>query len=444
MKHYANDKNDAYRPARHSGGAKQPPQKAEPKTAVFEKPNKSAVPAEKDPMASSEKLYLDTTPPKGKGVGRLMPAIVFVVFILGMAIWFIFNPKSDFSASEKRPLQKFPDASLENIISGDFGTEFESYFADHFPARNLWVGFNAYYQLDTGNNGASGIYRCKDGYLINKPVENPWGLQDNINVVTDFKQTVKDTPMTMMLVPSTGYVCDDVLPLIHNAYEDDAYFADAAQKLSDGGVSFIDLRDSFKQAYRDGKQLYYKTDHHWTTEGAYLGYTAYCEQLGLTPAPRSTFMVERYNGFYGTTYSSSGFWLNEADRIEVWNNPKNSAENIRVRITESDGTQTYDSMFFYDHLKENDKYPVFIDGNHALTEITNKNAPGGTLLVVKDSFSHSMAPFLAENYSKVILVDMRYYKKPVSEIVSVEKPEQILVLYGVDNLATDADLRWIE
>ena len=104
----------------------------------------------------------------------------------------------------------------------------------------------------------------------------------------------------------------------------------------------------------------------------------------------------------------------------------------------------FSSMFVYDHLKENDKYPVFIDGNHALTEITNKNAKGGTLLVIKDSFSHCMAPFLAENYSKVVLVDMRYYKLPVSEIVKTINPERVLVLYGIDNLTTDTDLVWLE
>ena len=101
-------------------------------------------------------------------------------------------------------------------------------------------------------------------------------------------------------------------------------------------------------------------------------------------------------------------------------------------------------MYFYDHLEEDDKYPVFIDGNHALTEITNSNASGGTILLVKDSFSHSLAPFLAENYSKIILVDMRYYKMSVSQIVEQENPEQVVFLYGIDNIATDTDLVWIK
>ena len=100
--------------------------------------------------------------------------------------------------------------------------------------------------------------------------------------------------------------------------------------------------------------------------------------------------------------------------------------------------------YFTDHLKEDDKYPVFIDGNHALTEITNTNAKNGTILLIKDSFSHSLAPFLAENYSRVVLVDLRYYKESVSDLVTTYNPEQVVVLYGIDNLATDTDIVWLK
>ncbi len=87
--------------------------------------------------------------------GRYVPAFVFLIFIFGMAVWFLFNPKSDYSSSEKRYLQQFPEVTVDKVLDGTFGTEFESYFADQFPARSFWVGLNAYYSLDTGNNGAN-------------------------------------------------------------------------------------------------------------------------------------------------------------------------------------------------------------------------------------------------------------------------------------------------
>ncbi|WP_295196918.1 DHHW family protein [Ruminococcus sp.] len=376
-------------------------------------------------------------------IGKYIPAVVFLIFIYGMALWFLFSPKTDYSSSEKRYLQKFPDANVEKVLSGDFGSEFETFFADRFPQRNTWVGLNAYTTLAEGNNGASGVYNCKNGYLINKPVSTDNNLDKNVGAVVDFAKTI-DAPTTVMLVPSTGYIADDVLPTFHDKYNDDEDISKISSTLSKEKIGFVDLRERFKSEYKNGSQLYYKTDHHWTTKGAYTGYQELCKALGITPIDDSTLKKDSYPDFYGTTYSSSGFWLTPPDNIEIWSNPKNSDKNISVKITEGANVKTSGSMYFTDHLKEDDKYPVFIDGNHALTEITNTNAKNGTILLIKDSFSHSLAPFLAENYSKVVLVDLRYYKESVSQLVSAYNPEQVVVLYGIDNLATDTDIVWLK
>ena len=376
-------------------------------------------------------------------IGKYIPAVVFLIFIYGMALWFLFSPKTDYSSSEKRYLQKFPDTNVEKVLSGDFGSEFETFFADQFPQRNTWVGLNAYTALAEGNNGASGVYNCKNGYLINKPVSTDNSLDKNVGAVVDFAKTI-DAPTTVMLVPSTGYIADDVLPTFHDKYNDDEDISKISSTLSKEKIGFVDLRERFKSEYKNGSQLYYKTDHHWTTKGAYTGYQELCKALGITPIDDSTLKKDSYPDFYGTTYSSSGFWLTPPDNIEIWSNPKNSDKNISVKITEGANVKTSGSMYFTDHLKEDDKYPVFIDGNHALTEITNTNAKNGTILLIKDSFSHSLAPFLAENYSKVVLVDLRYYKESVSQLVSAYSPEQVVVLYGIDNLATDTDIVWLK
>ena len=143
----------------------------------------------------------------------------------------------------------------------------------------------------------------------------------------------------------------------------------------------------------------------------------------------------------GTTYSTGGFLLTPSETLEVWNNPANKEDKITVTITEdNEAPIVTHSMFFNEHDKDADKYPIFLDGNHALTTITNDNVKDGTLLVVKDSFSHCMAPFLADHYHKVILVDLRLYVLGrLSDLVAAEKPDQILVLYGIDNFAHDND-----
>ena len=400
----------------------------------------------KNPMDSSEKLYLDSEPKPNLKSGKLRfaPAVLFVAFIFAMAIWFVVNPKADYSSSEKRYLQQFPETSVDTVLSGEFSEKFETYFADHFPQRNMWVGLNSYYNLGIGLNGRNGVYNSADGYLINVPVDKENYVRKNIRVLAEFKEKIGDVPMTVMLAPSTGYIATDKLPLIHDSYNDDTYFAESAKTLGESGVNFVDLRETFKQKYAEGVQLYYRTDHHWTTDGAYEGYVKLCEKLGVQPADKDSFAKTAYGGFYGTTYSTSGYWLTKPDSITVYDNQENTDKNITVKISEDGKDNHYGSMFFYNHIDEDDKYPVFLDGNHALTEIQNKNAKNGTIVVIKDSFSHSLAPFLAENYSKVVLVDLRYYKQSVSDLIKKENPEQVVALYGIDNLATDTDIVWLQ
>ena len=436
-------KNDRFEKKEVSLRVKQPkPQSDDGKTKVYPMKKSDVAKLSQQPKVRRARTECPATPtaPKPQMKAGYLPAFLFGGFILAMAVWFIFSPKAAYSASEKRVLADFPNTSAENVFSGQFGKEFETYFADHFPARNLWVGVNSYTTLFEGNNGASGVYNCSDGYLINKPIPKDNQLDKNLDILAEFKEIVGDVPVNAMFVPSTGYIAQDKLPLVHDDYNDDTYFNRAAKKLKTAGIGFIDLRTDFQKAYKNNTQLYYRTDHHWTTEGAYTAYCALCEKLGLSAVSKSAFNIEKYDGFFGTTYSTSGFWLTPPDTVEVWNNPKNTEDKISVTIAESNRTIESNSMFFYEHDNEDDKYPIFIDGNHALTEITNKNAKGGTIVVVKDSFSHCFAPFLAENYSKVILVDMRYYSQEVSQIVKVEKPEQVLVLYGMDNFATDTDI----
>lgn len=379
-----------------------------------------------------------------KSVFRFAPLVLFVGFIFTFCILFIVMPKSDYSSTEKRKLEQFPEFSLETLFNGEFTKNFETYLADQFYGRNFWKGLNSYYNLYIGHNGADGVYNGNDGYLINVPVEEKDSrVQNNIDTVVKFSQSI-DVPVTVEIVPSTGYIMNGELPLNHFNYNDEIYFERLVNTCQSNNIEFIDLRESFKESTESGAQLYYKTDHHWTTEGAYVAYKQLCNKWGLTPTSKDDFNIETYNNFYGTTYSTSGFWFTSPDSIQVWNNPANTERNITVEIIEGDTKETYHSMYFLNHLEEDDKYPIFLDGNHPIEYITNSNAESGKLLIIKDSFSHCFAPFTADNFNSITLVDLRYYKGSVSDIVREEKFDKILVLYGLDNFATDTDLAWLK
>lgn len=375
-----------------------------------------------------------------KKVYKALPAIIFSGFLLMMLVLFIVLPKKEYSASEKRYLAKSPEFTWENLLAGSFGKEFKTFLEDQTPARNLWVGVGAYYNYLIGNNGTSGIYKGFDGYLINDP-QDMTDLMTNVGYINECAQHIS-VPTAVLVAPSTGYVCEDELPRVHLSYHDDMYFEKMADTLT--AANFIDLRDTFRQEHAAGNQIYYKTDHHWTAYGAYTAYRALADTLGYTPLDRSAYAITAYDGFYGTTYSGSGYWLNPADQIEVWDNRANDGD-LHVTISDGDEKTEQDDMFFYRHLDEDDKYPVYLDGNHPYTEITNRNASSDeTLLVVKDSFAHSLVPFLADHYAKIVMVDMRYYHNPIPYLAQKAGADRVLFVYSIDNLAIDEDIKWIE
>ena len=377
-----------------------------------------------------------------KKIYKFMPAAIFVLFIVAMMILFIVLPKKEYSSSEKRYLQQAPEFSFSRLMSGEFGKDFEKFLSDQTAGRIFWVGLASYYNYYIGNNGANGIYKCADGYLVNDP-EDMSGLMRNVGFIEEFAEKTS-ADVTVLVAPSTGYICDNILPSNHKTYRDDEMFPQIKDALK--SANFVDIRELFKEKYGGGaEQLYYKTDHHWTARGAFYAYRELSKELGFTPHDESDYEITFYPDFYGTTYSSSGFWLTKPDDIEIWDNHAYDDKNpFTVTITDGGDKIEQNGLYFYGHVEEDDKYPVYLDGNHPYTVIKNSAAKnGGKLMVIKDSFAHSLVPFLADHYSEIIMVDLRYFTNPVSEIIEREGIDKVLVLYSIDNLATDTGVAWI-
>lgn len=370
---------------------------------------------------------------------------VFLVFTLALSAMFFIIPKEDYSSSEKRFLAQAPEASLENFFSGKLtaaleGGESGGYIPDHFPFRSLFVGINSYWNLLTGSTASNGYYFSDDGYIITKPADTNRSDR-NLQLINLFAASFDE--VYLMVVPSPGEMLSGKLPNVHRDYPDAGVYDYIAENKAEN-VRFMDLREYFGDSIVSDEQIFYKTDHHWTSLGAYTAYGYYCDTLGLEFTPMDKFTVTHHPGFFGTTYSSSGYFLTEPDTLEIWEN-KDLRDSIKVTITEGEDSETFNSMYFTEHLEEDDMYPVFLDGNHALVTIENERAKSDkTLLLIKDSFAHCAAPFFAENYSKIVMVDLRYYKESVTTLANSEGADDILFLYGMNNFCTDSNFAFLQ
>ena len=370
-----------------------------------------------------------------KKVRNIIITVLFCLAVFAVPALFLLQPKEEFSEREKRYLAQMPTLSAQSLASGEFTEELDGYVADHFPGRELFVGINAYFDLFAGRQASKEYSLAGDGRLLSRPMEREEeALNANIAFINDFARGIAQTethiPVSLMLVPSSGAVLLD-----GPECPDGEIISDVYERAE---TAHVDLLPAFR-ADADPGRLYYRTDHHWTSEGAFLAACAYRQSLGLPCMDREAYTRQTYEPFYGSAYAASGLWLTRPDSLELWYSGS-------LLQTENETGQINDGVFYPGRLSEQDKYQVYLDGNHSLVRIENLSRQAEeerSILVIRDSFSNSLGCFLADLYDTVILVDLRYYKLPLTDLIFSEGIDEILIEYSVDNFLHDANLAFL-
>jgi len=363
----------------------------------------------------------------------ILTVVLFGGFLLCMTVLVLTLPPEDFSEKEKRYLEKAPELTAESLLSGEFGEQAEEYVADHVPGRDLFVMLSAYYDLYSNRQVTKEVYLAADGRLVEAPVVmDAQTVERNMNAVNSFASS-SDVPVELMIVPSAGFMYEDTLRGLHDPYADGGIIAGIYARAGDN-VSTVDLLPAITAARSEG-EIFYRTDHHWTAFGAYTAYREYMSLRGRSCPDRSEYTVESYSGFRGSTYSRSGLWMTPAEDIELWK------RDIPLTVTNAESETAHEGVFYEERLCEPDKYTVYLDGNHSLVRIDNAaDDAEGKLLVIRDSYSNCLGTFLAGSYETVVLVDLRYYRKPVSGLLLEGGFTDVLVCYSIGNFMTDSNI----
>jgi len=350
---------------------------------------------------------------------------------------YLLSGGKEYSALEKRYLAPAPTLSAESLFSGSFADETESFMADHMPARDALVGAVAYYDLLSGRQNTKEILRGADGRLFERPtVWDGRKAEENIAAIRAFGEKT-GLRADLMLVPSAGYVLRGDVPGLHDKYEDGEHIA-RCYAMAQGDIGCIDLTGPFCAA-EDKEELYYSTDHHWTSRGAWTAGGIYLQSKGRAISPQESYKITVSPLFHGSTYARSALWLTPGEDVQLWD----CGGDFTVRNSESD--EEHDGLFYTERLAEDDRYTVFLDGNHALVRIENGDPRAeGKLLVIRDSFSNCLGGFLAEGYKTVVLADLRYYKLPLSELCAQEGFDDVLVVCSLGNFLGESGLEWLD
>ena len=364
--------------------------------------------------------------------------IFFLVFMTIWLVLIILNfvlPKVVFSEQENRYLARIPEFHFDDLVSGKYSEDLDTYINDHFVFRNFWLKLNSFVQLAIGKTENNGVYIGKDGYLFEKfeyTEKEKENLQIASNTINKFALKT-GLPTYFLLAPNSIYINQDKLPNNVEAVDQSAIIQEAYTACPNvQTINTVPMLEENKNKI----QLYFKTDHHMTSVGAYLLYLSFCKTANVMPTNISEFTKETVStDFLGTFDSKAQVAWQEKDKITVYKN----AINTNV-LGNYDG-QTFNSIFNSEYLSKKDKYSYFLNGNHAKVVIKTKVNNGKKLLIVKDSYSHIMAQFLCQNYEEIHFLDPRYYNLPLSDYCKENEIDETLFLYNVSNLVSDIGIR---
>lgn len=366
---------------------------------------------------------------------KRLPGVIFMVLLLGLAGKEALSHQRTYSPVEKRELQTRPEISITKVLDGRFQRKYESYLRDQFPGRDHWVSFQTDMELFMGKNEIHNVYIGKNHYLLEHYTEkefDPQQISKNVQALEKFVGKAKqNADVHVMMVPTKSWVLREKLPAFAPHYKEQKFYDALQQKLEkeDVLISVEPVLDAHKE-----EEIYYRTDHHWTTLGAWYAYEQYTKAVGgdLQRAQGKKKFRCISKDFYGTTYAKINY-ARQADKIEIYE----PADKLRVvyNMGEKKTKTLYDVSF----LKTADQYSVFTGGNQAVLEITGGIKNGKTLLLIKDSFANSILPFLAEDYEKLVVVDLRQLNVSGDRLLEMFSPTDILILYNSAQFAQDKE-----
>ena len=372
---------------------------------------------------------------------RRASALLFIVLLFGISVINLLTKDRSFSERENRVLEQSPDVTLAGIESGRFMDQYESYKADQFAGRDIWVSLKTNVDYLFGKRESNGIFKGKRKYLLEDiTVPKEEELSRNLEAIKSFQKEYPDVPAYMMLVPNAANVMSDKLPMLAVTEDQTAQFADIRKTLGDA-VNWIDVEKTLKK-HRDEK-LYYHTDHHWTTLGAYYAYQTLTDEMGLdkSQAPKwKPYAVTKT--FNGTLSASSGYETGYGEPIYIYS-AKNTKDNPQVVVNYVDEQEKKATLYDTSKLTGKDKYALFLGGNSAMIDIRTNADSTDRLLLLKDSYANCLIPFLTAHYREIIVIDPRYYYGDIHKVMEENKITSILYVYNGNTFVEDNSINGV-
>lgn len=373
---------------------------------------------------------------------RRIEGTVGKVFVMCMIIFFLLNlivSDKEMSEEENRMLAGMPKLSWSSLASGDFMTKYETYLADQFAGRNFWRSIKVGLSSLGGSKQEEDILIGKDDYLMEEIVSPDQDtLMENLEAIRQFAKRSRDIQTYMLLVPNAANIMRDRLPAFATVSDQSRMFAQVKRELGED-VEWLDAAEALKK--HAGEQIYYKTDHHWTSLGAFYTFSQVAEQMQIKTDVSSGFVSYPISTtFNGMLAAKSGCRMDVREDIYMYV-PRDTDNDVVVNYV--DEQRKTASLYDSSKLKTRDQYAVFLGENTSVVDIKTVSESKRRLLLIKDSYANSFVPFLTPYFREIVLVDPRYYSGTIEDIMDTYRISDVLYLYSGNTFFQDNNLKGV-
>lgn len=362
-------------------------------------------------------------------------AIAFLILIFIFPVIFFISDKKDFSETENRSLEKRPEISVESVADKSYMNGIEAYLSDHFPARINWVKAKLNLERLSGKELINNIYITDDRMYEKLPEPDYDEIDLSVNSINKFAE-MYDTKTFVMIAPTSAGIYKDELEPYLPQVDQKKLINEIYGKFAEN-VHKIDIFSAMYSA-RD-EYIYYRTDHHWTSKGAFTAYKAAARKMGL-PCYEDYDVEKAADDFRGTFYSKCLYDGIKPDQIDIFK-PGNNVVAYSLTLNDGINEEYARDIYFPEFLETNDKYCLFLGHNRALTKIKTNADTKRKLLLIKDSYANSFVPFLIQNYSEISVIDLRYVKTCITDYADPNEFDHTLFLYNASTFSIDKNIK---
>lgn len=377
-----------------------------------------------------------------KTVRRLITVILFTAFLAAAFTAVVILEKDENSAKqENRNLAEFPQFSFSRLVSGEFMTEFETYLSDNVGFRSVFTDISAAYKSHKGINSYGKVVDTKGDLGTGVSTQSRLLVTDDrvmevyrvdedarreyIDMVNFYADKLPESINLYSMIMPTQI---DFMPFYNTVGDSQRDSINHFYSSFNKRVKNIDVYDTLKEHFDKNEYVYFRTDHHWTQLGAYYAYRKMGENMGFNPLPIEGFTKGEVKDFTGYLFgqAEAPYLAEHKDAIEYYKNEINDIEFKAVTYSYIPGQQfDYRGKMF--DLSKGPSYTMFLGGDQPYIEIETACPTARTLVMLKDSYSNALLPWLACSYNKIIVIDARTYDQSITKILNTIPVNDFLI-----------------